>query len=180
MKEKSLNILIYLWLHNWTMHRNLAKFNSYHWLIPNFLSLSLAFFLSLCLSLRAPSSLVHDHLQSCCSCCCQIWACRQPPQAHQSFIIDTQACMQYKHTHTHTQTNYYNMHTRARDQQSWIDTRCTLVHKRTDKNGSVQYGYCPITHCMKHPANVAGCPLDKSSPDIYYIFCCLLTIFVPP
>jgi hypothetical protein len=98
-----------------------------------------------------------------------------------SSLTHKHICNINTHTHTHTQTNYYNMHTRAWDQQSWIDTRCTLVHKRTDKNGSVQYGYCPITHCMKHLANVAACPLDKSSPVIYYIFCCLLlTIFVPP
>jgi hypothetical protein len=51
MKEKSLNIFIYLWLHNLTMYRNVAKFNSYHWLIPNILSLFLSFFLSLSLSL---------------------------------------------------------------------------------------------------------------------------------
>ncbi len=175
MKEKSLNLIIHLWLHNWTMHRNLAKFNSYHWLIPQ-----LPFSLSLCVSLSEllPSSLVHDHLQSCCSCCCQIWACRQPPQAHQSFIIDTQAYMQYKraHTHTHKQTT----------------TTCTQEHKIS----RVQYtldaqthrqqwvspicGYWPITHCMEHPANVAAFHLTRA-PQIYYIFCCLLTtIFVPP
>ncbi len=53
MKEKSLNILIYIfgYIIGPCIERNLAKFNSYHWLIPNFISLFLSFFLSFSLSL---------------------------------------------------------------------------------------------------------------------------------
>jgi hypothetical protein len=122
MKEKSLNILIYIfgYIIGPCIERNLAKFNSYHWLIPNFISLFLSFFLflSLSLSLRAPSSLVHDHLQSCCSCCC----CNLPRLINHSSLTHKHICNinTHTHTHTHTQTNYYNMHTRVWDQQSSI------------------------------------------------------------
>jgi hypothetical protein len=170
---------MYLWLHNWTMYRrNLAKFNGYHWLIPNFLSLSLSLFLSfslcLCVSL---SELLHW-----CMITCRVAAPAATKYEHagslprlishssltHKHICNIKECAR-THTHTHTKTNYYNMHTRARDEQGSIYTRCTLVHKHTDNNGSVQYGYWPHYPLYGASGQCGSFPLDKSSPDILHI-----------
>jgi hypothetical protein len=94
--------------------------------------------------------LVHDHLQSCCSCCCQIWehAGSLPRLISHSSLTHKHICNINTHTHTHTHTytnkllqqhahksarstefNISSMHTCAQThRQQWVSPIWLLAH----------------------------------------------------